>query len=151
MNEDAPATAAAPADDRYRRGLEGLQRLSGPGALATVEQLTALAPDLGRWIVEFAFGDVYTRPGLDSRTRQIVNVSALAAMGTAVPQLEVHLNGSLNAGVTQEELVEVLMQLTVYAGFPAALNGLTALERVLAARAAAAPAGGAAGTAGATG
>lgn len=127
--------AVPSADDRRARGLEGLVRLSGPDAPATVERLTKLAPALGDWIIDFAFGEVYSRPGLDLRTRQIVNVAALGAMGTAVPQLEVHLNGALNAGVTQEELVEILMQLAVYAGFPAALNGIGALERVLAARA----------------
>lgn len=137
MTDDAPSTGApAPADDRFQRGLEGLALHSGPDALARVEQMTALAPDLGRWIVEFVFGEVYARPGLDLRTRQIVNVAALAALGNAVPQLEAHLNGALIAGVTQEELVEVLLQLAVYAGFPVALNGLTALERVLAVRAA---------------
>lgn len=138
--------AAPAADDRRARGLESLIRLSGPEAPALVERLTKLAPPLGDWIIDFAFGEVYTRPGLDLRTRQIVNVAALAAMGTAVPQLEVHLNGALNAGVTQEELVEILLQLAVYAGFPAALNGVGALERVLAARAAAGAGGaGAAG------
>ena len=129
-----------PSEEQRERGLERLRELAGPNAEAIVEQLTTLAPDLGRWIVDFVFAEIYSRPGLDLRTRQIVNVAALAALGTAEPQLEVHLNGSLNIGVTKEELVEIMLQLTVYAGFPAALNGIAALERVLAAREAAAAA-----------
>lgn len=129
-----------PSEEQRERGLERLRELAGPNAEAIVGQLTTLAPDLGRWIVDFVFAEIYSRPGLDLRTRQIVNVAALAALGTAEPQLEVHLNGSLNIGVTKEELVEIMLQLTVYAGFPAALNGIAALERVLAAREAAAAA-----------
>ena len=132
--------------EQHERGLERLKELAGPNAEAIVEQVTALAPDLGRWIVDFVFGEVYSRPGLDLRTRQIVNVAALTALGTATPQLEVHLNGALNVGVRQEELIEIILQLAVYAGFPASLNGIAALERVLAAREAAATTPGAAAT-----
>jgi 4-carboxymuconolactone decarboxylase len=125
-------------DEQHERGLQQLRALAGPDAEAAVERNTALAPDLGRWIVDFVFGEVYSRPGLDLRTRQIVNVAALAALGTATPQLEAHLRGALNVGVTKEELIEIILHLAVYAGFPASLNGIAALERVLAAREAAA-------------
>jgi 4-carboxymuconolactone decarboxylase len=74
-----------------------------------------------------------TRPGLDLRSREIAVVAALTAMGNAAPQLKVHIQGALNVGVTRTEVVETIMQMAVYAGFPAALNGLTAAREVFAA------------------
>jgi 4-carboxymuconolactone decarboxylase len=86
-------------------------------------------------LIEFPFGDIYSRPGLDLRSREIAVVAALTAMGNAAPQLKVHIEGALNVGVSKDEIVEVMMQMSVYAGFPAALNGLFAAKEVFAARA----------------
>jgi 4-carboxymuconolactone decarboxylase len=94
-----------------------------------------IAPDFARYLIEFPFGDIYSRPGLDLRSREIAVVAALTAMGNAAPQLKVHIQGALNVGVTQDEVVEVMMQMAVYAGFPAALNGLFAAKEVFSARA----------------
>jgi 4-carboxymuconolactone decarboxylase len=80
--------------------------------------------------VEFAFGDIYSRPGLTLRDREIATVAALTAMGTATPQLKVHLHAALNVGITRDEIVEIIMQMAVYAGIPAALNGLFAAKEV---------------------
>jgi 4-carboxymuconolactone decarboxylase len=85
---------------------------------------------LGRYIIEFAFGDIYARPGLDLKLREIATVAALTALGNAQPQLKVHIHGALNVGCTREEVVEVILQMAVYAGFPAALNGVTAAKEV---------------------
>ena len=85
------------------------------------------------YLIEFPFGDIYSRPGLDLRSREIAVIAALTALGNATPQLKAHLQAALNVGVTREEIVEVLMQMAVYAGFPAALNGLTAAREVFAA------------------
>ena len=89
--------------------------------------------DFARYLIEFPFGDIYSRPGLDLRSREIAVIAALTALGNATPQLKVHLQAALNVGVTREEIVEVLMQMAVYAGFPAALNGLAAAREVFAA------------------
>ena len=83
-------------------------------------------------MVAFGFGDVYGRPGLGLREREIATVAALTALGTAERQLRVHLRAALNVGVTREELVEVVIQMAVYAGFPAALNGISAIRQVFA-------------------
>jgi 4-carboxymuconolactone decarboxylase len=93
--------------------------------------LQDLAPDLARYIIEFGFGDVYARGVLTLKEREIATVAALTALGTAQPQLRVHLHGALNVGCSREEIVEVLIQMAVYAGFPAALNGMAALREVL--------------------
>ena len=71
-------------------------------------------------MIEFPFGDIYSRPGLDLRSREIAVVAALTAMGNAAPQLKVHIQGALNVGVSRTEIVETIMQMAVYAGFPAA-------------------------------
>ncbi|MBW4527908.1 MAG: carboxymuconolactone decarboxylase family protein [Phormidium tanganyikae FI6-MK23] len=99
-----------------------------------MESLKEIAPDLARHIIEFAFGDVYTRPGLDLKSREIATVAALTAIGNAQPQLKVHLHGALNVGCTREEVIEVILQMAVYAGFPAALNGMFAAKEVFAER-----------------
>jgi 4-carboxymuconolactone decarboxylase len=90
------------------------------------------SPDFATYLIEFPFGDIYSRPGLDLRAREIATVAALTALGNARPQLKVHINASLNVGLSRAEIVEVIMQIAVYAGFPAALNGLFAAKEVFA-------------------
>lgn len=118
---------------RYNRGLEKLREIDGQAGERVIASLADIAPDFARYLIEFPFGDIYSRPELDLRSREIAVVAALTAMGNAAPQLKVHLHGALNVGVTREEIVEVIMQMAVYAGFPAALNGLNAAREVFAA------------------
>ena len=94
-----------------------------------------IAPDFARYVIEFSFGDIYSRPGLDLRAREIATIAALTALGNASPQLKVHIEAGLNVGLSREEITEVMMQMAVYAGFPAALNGLFAAKEVFALRA----------------
>jgi 4-carboxymuconolactone decarboxylase len=119
-------------DDRYQRGLAQLEAISGPHGAAVVQSLDDIAPDLGRYIVEFAYGDVFARPGLDARTREIATIAALTAMGTAAPQLKVHMQAALRVGATRQELIETVMQMIPYAGFPAALNAVAIAREVFA-------------------
>src|SRR5205814_9307685 len=100
----------------------------------TLQSLNEIAPALADFVVEFGFGDVFSRPGLDLKTRELVTVGALAAMGNAPAQLRAHVQGALNAGCTQQEIIEVLMQMVLYAGFPAAINGVAAAKEVFGAK-----------------
>ena len=118
--------------ERYITGQEMLQRVDGHGGEAVVDSLQDIAPDFARYLIEFPFGDIYARPGLDLRSREIATIAALTALGNAEPQLKVHIAAGLNVGLTQEEITEVIMQMAVYAGFPAALNGLFAAKAVFA-------------------
>ncbi|EIX9081230.1 carboxymuconolactone decarboxylase family protein [Klebsiella variicola] len=118
--------------ERYITGQEMLQRVDGHGGEAVVDSLQDIAPDFARYLIEFPFGDIYARPGLDLRSREIATIAALTALGNAAPQLKVHIAAGLNVGLTQEEITEVIMQMAVYAGFPAALNGLFAAKAVFA-------------------
>jgi 4-carboxymuconolactone decarboxylase len=116
--------------DRYQRGWEKLREIDGEAGERVVESLQDIAPDFGRYLIEFPFGDIYSRPGLDLKSREIAVVAALTALGNAAPQLKVHIHGALNVGCSRQEVVEVIMQMAVYAGFPAALNGLFAAKEV---------------------
>jgi 4-carboxymuconolactone decarboxylase len=115
---------------RYERGWEKLQEIDREQGERVIEALKDIAPDLARYVIEFPFGDIYSRPGLDLKSREIATVSALTAMGTATPQLKVHIHGALNVGCTRQEVIEVIIQMAVYAGFPAALNGIFAAKDV---------------------
>ncbi|GAA4222418.1 4-carboxymuconolactone decarboxylase [Sagittula marina] len=117
---------------RRDRGLDALKRIDGQGGEAVVNALADIAPDFADMLLEFPFGDIYTREGLDLRSREVATIAALAAMGTATPQLKVHMQAGLNVGLSREEIVEICMQMAVYAGFPAALNALFAAKEVFA-------------------
>jgi 4-carboxymuconolactone decarboxylase len=119
-----------PDPDRFQSGLARLREIDGEAGQRVLDSLQDIAPELARYTIEFPFGDIYRRPGLDLRSREMVTVAALAALGTAQPQLKVHIHGALNVGCTRTEVVEILIQMAVYAGFPAALNGMFAAKEV---------------------
>jgi 4-carboxymuconolactone decarboxylase len=121
-------------ENRYERGLAKLNEIDGAQGQRVIDSLKDIAPDFARYLIEFPFGDIYSRPGLDLKSREIAVVAALTALGNAAPQLKVHVHGALNVGCTRDEIVEVMMQTAVYAGFPAALNGLFAAKEVFAER-----------------
>jgi len=118
-------------DDRYERGTALVAEIYGNVGSNVLGSLRDVAPDLARYVREFAFGDIYSRPGLDLKSREIAIVASLVTLGTAKTELHAHLHGALNVGVTREELVEVIMQMTVYAGFPVAISGMRVLADVL--------------------
>ncbi len=121
-------------NNRYERGLEKLKEIDAEQGERVVASLADIAPDFARYVVEFPFGDIYTRPGLDLKTRELASVAALTAMGTAPNQLRIHIHGALHVGCSRSEILEVIMQMVVFAGFPAALNGLAAAREVFASR-----------------
>lgn len=130
----APVSAEPATAERHARGMATLDVITGGDTQRRLDTLTDIAPDLGVWISDFAYGDVVARPGLDLRTRELATVAALTALGNAEPQLKSHINGALNAGCTAQEILEVILQMAVYAGFPASLNGISAAREVFKAR-----------------
>ena len=104
------------------------------GDIGPIEQLRSVLPDIDRYVVDFFYGEIYDRSTLDLKTREVVSVAALAALGTAQPQLRAHINGALNVGWTRHEIAEILLQVMLHAGFPATLNGLAAAREVFTAR-----------------
>ncbi|WP_108652408.1 carboxymuconolactone decarboxylase family protein [Dongshaea marina] len=107
---------------RFEKGLEKLSEIDGRAGEEVISSLSEINPALARYTVEFGFGDIYSRSELDLRSREIATVAALTTLGHAQPQLKVHINAALNVGCTPREILEIITQMAVYAGFPAALN-----------------------------
>ena len=103
---------------RYERGLAKFVEMYGERAKTFLASLEGIAPDLGTYVMEFGFGDIHCRPGLSLQSREIATIAALTALGTAGPQLRAHIDGALNVGCSEQEVVEVIMQMALYAGFP---------------------------------
>lgn len=120
-------------EEAYRRGYEPLTKLHPPGVELLTAALGEMAPELVRIIIE-TYGNIYARSQLDLRSRELATVAALTAMGNAAPQLKVHIQYALNAGCTEQELVEVMIQMGYYGGFPSAINALALAREVFAER-----------------
>ncbi|WP_462163008.1 carboxymuconolactone decarboxylase family protein [Pseudoalteromonas xiamenensis] len=118
-------------NSRFNIGLKLLEQIDGEAGQNVIESLQDICPDLAKYTIEYPFGDIYARSGLDLKSREIATVAALTALGHCTPQLKVHLNAALNVGCTEDEIKEMLLQMSVYAGFPAALNGMFAFKDVL--------------------
>lgn len=116
----------------YERGLRKLAEVDGAAGERVLASLADISPDFGRYIVGFGFGEIYSRPGLTLQQRELITVAMLTAIGNAQPQLKVHLAAALNVGLSRTEIVETMIQAGIYAGFPAALNGLFAAKDVFA-------------------
>ena len=116
--------------ERYKKGWDKLQEIYGAAGENVIHTLQDIAPDFADVLVEFPFGDIYSRDGLDLKSREIATLAALTTLGTAIPQLKIHVHGALNVGCTKQEIIEIMLQMAVYAGFPAALNGLFAAKDV---------------------
>ncbi|MDY7025173.1 MAG: carboxymuconolactone decarboxylase family protein [Pseudomonadota bacterium] len=115
---------------RFDIGWEKLKEIDGHAGENVINSLSKIAPDLAKYTIEFPFGDIYSRGGLDLKSREIATVAALTALGNAAPQLKVHIHGALNVGCSPEEVIEVIIQMAVYAGFPAALNAAFSAQKV---------------------
>ena len=124
--------AQSGSESRHERGMRMLESVDGPAGLAVAAGLAETFPDFSRYLIEFPFGDIYARPGLGLKERELATVAALCALGHALPQLRVHVHAALHVGCAPQEIVEVVMQMAVYAGFPAALNGLGVVREVFA-------------------
>lgn len=135
-------TNAAPQHDinspdnlaRRRHGQSVLSEIDGHQGEAVIDSLADISPALGHHVAAFAFGDIYDRSGLDARSRQLVTLGALTALGGCEPQLKVHLGAALNVGVSREEITEALLHAAVYCGFPRAVNATFIAREVFAER-----------------
>jgi len=123
------------AEDRYQKGIKKIQEFTKThneenptGEMEIGEAFKELAPDLSKYVVEYAFGDIYSRPGLDNKQKVLTTISGLVAQG--MPQIEIHINSGLNVGLTPEEIVGCIMHLLPYTGFPRVLNALKVAQKV---------------------
>ena len=119
---------------RFTQGMEQLKAIDGKGGENVIKSLEDIAPDLGKFIVEFAFGDIYTREGLTTEEREMITLSSLLTAGGCEPQLKVHINGALNVGISPKKVIETFLQCIPYTGFPKVLNAVFAAKKVFAER-----------------
>ena len=121
-------------DERFAAGRQVLDAIDGEAGAKVIDALADIAPELGHQIVAWGFGDIYARPDLQPRERQLVTLGMLTALGGCEPQLEVHIGASLNVGLTPQQIIEAFLHASVYCGFPRALNAVTVARKVFAAR-----------------
>lgn len=115
---------------RFNNGMKQLKTIDGIGGEKVIESLEDISPDLGKFIIEFAFGDIYTRQGLNLKERELITITSLLTSGGCEPQLEVHINGALNVGISPEKVVETFLQCIPYTGFPRVLNAIFVAKKV---------------------
>jgi len=121
------------AEDRQKRfdhGMEVLEGVVGEGGRNVIDTLADINPEFAHQIVAWGFGEIYSRPGLPPRDRQLLTLGMLTALGGCEPQLEVHINASLNVGLAPEEITEALLHAAGYCGFPKALNATLVAKKV---------------------
>jgi 4-carboxymuconolactone decarboxylase len=121
-------------EERYAQGLEVLKSIDGEAGQRVVDSLQDISPELAHQVVAWGFGEIYARPALPPRDRQLVTLGMLTALGGCEPQLEVHVNAALNVGLTPAEIVEALLHSAGYCGFPRALNATFVAKKVFAER-----------------
>jgi len=119
-------------NERYARGFASLAALAPKKAQAVQDALADIAPDMWRFIVEFGYGEIFTRPGLDAVSRQTATIAALTALGNAAPQLRFHIEAGLAAGLSPQAVIDIIYVVTVFAGFPAGLNAIAIAREVFA-------------------
>lgn len=121
--------------ERYQKGIEKIQEFTlkhndtnPAGEMDIGEGFKDIAPDLSKYVVEFAFGDIYSRSGLDNKQKVLCTISSLVSQG--MPQIQLHVNSGLTVGLTPEEIVGCIVHLIPYVGFPRVLNALKVAEKV---------------------
>lgn len=117
-------------NQRFNQGLSKLQEVDGKAGENVISSLSEIAPDLSKYIIEFAFGDVYSREGLSLAEREMITITSLLTTGGCEPQLEVHINGSLNVGIAPKKIIEIFLQCIPYVGFPKVLNAVNVAKKV---------------------
>ncbi|WP_375140117.1 carboxymuconolactone decarboxylase family protein [Priestia aryabhattai] len=117
-------------NERYENRWEKIMEVDGEGGKRVIESLKNIAPDLGRYVIEFAFGDIYTRQGISLQQKQLVTIASLTTQGGCEPQLNVHINAALNVGLTPNAIVEAIIHCIPYTGFPRVLNAVFVAKQV---------------------
>jgi 4-carboxymuconolactone decarboxylase len=127
---DEPTTR----QQRFEHGWEVLSSVDGETGERVIDSLSAIAPELVHQIVAWGYGEIYARPGLAPRDRQLVTLGILTALGDTDAELEVHIGAALTVGLTPEQIIEALLHSVLYCGFPRAINAVGIAKRVFAER-----------------
>nr|WP_195971041.1 carboxymuconolactone decarboxylase family protein [Clostridium thermobutyricum] len=117
---------------RFQTGMENLNLIDGTIGGNVITSLEDIAPDIGKYIVEFAFGDIYSREILSLQEREIITLTSLLTSGGCENQLKVHINASLNVGISKEKIIETFIHCIPYVGFPKVLNAVFVAKEIFA-------------------
>ena len=112
-------------------GLKNLAKIDGAAAEVVFDSLKDLAPDLNNLMLKFAFGTIYERGVLNFKDRELITITSLLTQGGCENQLRVHIQASLNVGLTQEEIIETFIHYAPYVGFPRVLNAIFVAKEIL--------------------
>lgn len=123
-------TETSERQQRFEHGRAVLEAIDGTAGAKVIDALGDISPELGHQVVAWGFGEIYSRPGLEPRDRQLVTLGMLTALGGCEAQLDVHINAALNVGLTPQQIVEALLHTAVYCGFPRALNATFTAKEV---------------------
>ncbi len=126
----ATADEIAGRTERRDRGAEILNAVHPQTTKALVDALADIAPDLGSYVFEFAFGDIYSRPELDLQERQMITLASLTSLGGCEAQLRTHVAGAIKLGIEPRKVVETILHCVPYVGFPRVLNAITVTKEV---------------------
>ncbi len=128
-----PATDTVQSD-RLKLGEHELSKLDSLQVERLKNAYNNFSPELVKLTLEFGYADIFSRDNLDPKYRQIATIAALTALGNAQPQLKFHINAGLNIGLTVENVREIMLLMTIYAGFPSAVNGTNVLQEIVSER-----------------
>lgn len=115
---------------RYDIGIDNLEKIVGESGNSTRTLLSGDFADVEKYILEFVFGDIYNRSGLDLKQKELITLSTLIAQGAAEAQIMVHLNSALKLGLSKEELIELFIQCIPNVGFPKVLYAISIAKKV---------------------
>jgi 4-carboxymuconolactone decarboxylase len=107
----------------YQKGIDILKQMTDDEGMKGINHLQDIFPDFGDRMVDFGFGQIYSRPNLELKLREVVTITALITQG-AFEQLNFHINSALRVGLKQEEILEIILQCAAYVGFPKACSAL---------------------------
>ncbi len=116
--------------DRYKRGLAKITEMEGEIGKKVIETMKEISPDFAQYLVEFVFGDIYSRPGLSLKTKELITLASMATMGSASLQVKVHINSALNVGCSEKEIIETFLQIIPSAGMVLSMNALLIAKEV---------------------
>lgn len=120
------------ADELYRRGFETRKTLMGDAAFQQAQsRITPFSEEWMAFVTRYAFGEVWSRPGLPMKTRSMLTIAMLTALGR-YDELAAHIRATRQSGVSREEVKEILMQAAIYAGVPAAMSAFSRAQQVFA-------------------
>lgn len=109
---------------KFDLGMENLNLIDGDGGQSIIDSLNDIAPDVGKYIIEFAFGDIYTRKNLTLQEKELTTITSLLSIGGCEKQLNVHINASLNVGIDPKKIIDTFIQCIPYVGLPRVLNAI---------------------------